>query len=232
MKFTGIVLLTIARAAIFIAGLAQVLSLLTLLISFSEPSPAPINPGQLFVFVAVKVAILVACFFSFRWLGQVVNRVDGDQLGASSALTRAKSFLAKTRSHMDGWKRLVIVVSLIWILGVAVFAYRDLGTLQDEQKRRIMHYDKPVATYVFSAAQPESEITDLLNTSLIPLVAENHDKYMGRVIYDYYEYYVSRHKKRLISNYTQLAIIPVVVLILLALSASWVKSGFALGRRA
>ena len=136
--------------------------------------------------------------------------------------------LVKRRlTELGGWSRIFVAISAIWILGVSFFAYRDLSRLNSEKSYQIAYYGDPVATYVFSARQPEPEVKEIIDTTLIPDVAENAEAFRGRVIRDHYEGYVASHRPQLITDFAQLALIPVFAFALGTWLFLWVRRGFA-----
>jgi len=149
------------------------------------------------------------------------------QLGLASVIAMPRGLFRKQTEGMGGWKRLLLAVSFAWILGVGVFAYRDLSYLQEQLSYQISYLGKPICQYVFSAAQPHSEITTLVDSAIAEEVANNPKQCMsGKSNYDNYNSYLSRHRGRLRSNYVQLGIIPIIALFFFAWCATWVNKGF------
>ena len=128
---------------------------------------------------------------------------------------------------LNGWTRVAVALSCFWLLGVAFFGYRAVSQLLEEKSYRIAHHGTPVTTFVFSAAQPEAEVTELINNTLIPEVAENVEAFKDRVIRDKYESYVNSRRDRLVRNYVELALVPVLALVIALFLAGWVRRGFA-----
>ncbi|MFM0027377.1 hypothetical protein PQR70_14055 [Paraburkholderia madseniana] len=127
---------------------------------------------------------------------------------------------------LNGWIRLWTVGSVVWILFVGYLAYDPLALLYGKKTYDATKEGLGTSSFVFSAAQTESEARSYLGSTLIPAVERDPQRYIGKTDQTPYARFVGEHAPALILKYVELALGPVAVVLALGWAIKWVRSGF------
>jgi len=127
---------------------------------------------------------------------------------------------------LNGWIRLWIVGATVWILFIGYVAYQPLVLLYGKKTYDATKEGLGASSFVFSAAQTESEARSFLGSTLIPAVERDPQKYIGKTDPSPYTRFVDQHAPALILKYIELALGPVALVLALGWAIKWVRSGF------
>lgn len=128
---------------------------------------------------------------------------------------------------LNGWIRLWIVMSICWLTLVGYNAYSDLSELYLKKRFEVTKEGIGSAQFLFSAAQNNTDIEQLINQELTPLIERNPKNYVGKTDATPYEKYLEKHVGTEIVKHIKLALLPIFGLLALGWSFVWVKRGFS-----
>lgn len=127
---------------------------------------------------------------------------------------------------LNGWMRLWIVFSAVWLLAVGLRAYGDLSSLLEPKEWEVSKEGIGSATFVFSKSEPEEFVRRYIDEELIPLVAKNPGTYTGKITTSHYDSLVKKELRPRITQYLTEAFLPVVSIFMLGWAFVWIKRGF------
>ena len=125
-----------------------------------------------------------------------------------------------------GWMRLWVVLSACWLMLTGFLAYNALSSLYTKKTYEVAKDEIGRAEFVFSAAQSDAEINELLVSEFIPLFENVPKDYVNKVVSTPYEKYVEKHASVEIWKYVKIMLLPVIGLLALGCSFVWVRLGF------
>jgi hypothetical protein len=127
---------------------------------------------------------------------------------------------------LNGWTRLWLVLSAVWLLAIGIRAYADLSSLLERKEWEVSKEGIGNATFVFSKSEPEDFVRRYINEELIPLVAKDPSAYVGKITTSRYDALVKKELLPRVTQYLKEAFLPVVSILLLGWAFVWVKRGF------
>ncbi|RQY63476.1 hypothetical protein DF110_34280 [Burkholderia stagnalis] len=127
---------------------------------------------------------------------------------------------------LNGWIRLWIVGSVVWVLFVGYLAYDPLVLLYGKRTYDATKEGLGTSSFVFSSAQTESEARSYLADTLIPNVERAPKRYIGKTDTAPYAAYVGDHGPALITKFLVIALAPVALVLTLGWAIKWVRCGF------
>ena len=126
---------------------------------------------------------------------------------------------------LNGWMRLWLLFSAIWLALIGIAAYSDVSVLLATTKYQV---SKPPTignvTFVFSRSQVG--IQEQIKDRLIPEVEKDPTKFINKTITAPYDTYVAKHLMGLLARYVAAGLMPVALLLLLGYAVAWVRHGF------
>lgn len=128
--------------------------------------------------------------------------------------------------HLNGWTRIWIVISLVWIAIATFLALNGLSELYGKTKALVGRNAVAETKVVFSKAQA-AEAEALVNEKWIPAIERQPDKYLGKEITEPYDQYIDKHGLNAIGSYIVLIFLPPLGLFVGGWSVAWVRRGFA-----
>lgn len=127
---------------------------------------------------------------------------------------------------LNGWIRLWVVVSVCWLALVSYFAYNELSSLYTKKNYEVAKAEIGKVEFIFSAAQSDAKIKELIANELIPLVEKSPQDYVNKVVSAPYEKYLEKHASTESAKYIKIALFPIFSLLALGWSFVWVRRGF------
>lgn len=128
---------------------------------------------------------------------------------------------------LNGWMRLWIVSSVIWLAVVGYGAYEDISWLYTKKRFEVSKEGIGQAQFLFSAAQTDTEIKQYISNELTPLIEKDPAKYVGKTDAAPFESYIKKHAAFEIRKHIQLALVPIFGLLAMAWAVAWVRRGFS-----
>lgn len=132
--------------------------------------------------------------------------------------------------RFNGWIRLWIVTSVLWMAFGGLIAYDDLSRIYGSTKYDVGKEGLGHVTVVFSDAEYDSQRT--VEEKWIPKIEADPSKYVGAEITEPYDSYVEKHGLRKVREMAALILLPPIFLLLLGWSIAWIRRGFAQGAHA
>jgi len=127
---------------------------------------------------------------------------------------------------LNGWIRLVIVLSAIWVVAIGLRAYEDISRLLDRTTYEVGKDGAGKASFVFSKSDPEDFVRRYINEELVPKVEKNPSAYVGKITTTNYDTTVEKELIPKVTHYFLQAIFPVVGVLALGWAFVWVRRGF------
>jgi len=93
--------------------------------------------------------------------------------------------------RLNGWLRLWIVLSLLWLAPVAFNAYSEISNLYEEKKVKLSKDGVGSAVFLFSEKQTDAYIQHLAKETLVPSMEKEPEQYIDKTHADPYNEYVS-----------------------------------------
>jgi hypothetical protein len=128
---------------------------------------------------------------------------------------------------LNGWTRLCIVLSLIWLTFVGFQAYNDISGLIEKKEWEVAKDGVGRAVFVFSKSEPEEFIRRYISEELIPMVSKNPNLYVGKTTTTPYDATVKKELFPMVIKYIEEAFLPLVGAFLSVLAVLWIRRGFA-----
>lgn len=127
---------------------------------------------------------------------------------------------------LNGWVRLWVVLSVVWIIPVGYFAYSDIAWLLTKKRYEVSKEGVGQAEFLFSAEQSDSEIQLYISSQLTPLIDRDPQKYIGMTDGSPFDEYVTEHLPKKIRSHMVAILAPILGLLALGWSVAWIKRGF------
>jgi hypothetical protein len=128
---------------------------------------------------------------------------------------------------LNGWVRLWIVVTALWISSIAYLAYPSIAEVSDRVKYEIKRDGVGTFEATFSRGEPEDLRQREIAERLIPMFEANPAKYRGQVFDEPYTNFAKHARPDRISTALSLALLPPLAIFLLGWAFAWVRQGFA-----
>jgi hypothetical protein len=130
------------------------------------------------------------------------------------------------RMKFNGWIRLWIVLSAIWMIAATVLSYNSLADILAKHEYKIEKDGVGVFTVVASRAQLRSDAEEYIKEKIIPRVSGKPAEYTGKSFSEPYNDYVATHLWRQVLKVVLFALAPVIGLFAFGCAVSWVWKGF------
>ena len=131
--------------------------------------------------------------------------------------------------RLNGWIRIWITLSTLWVACFCVFAYDDIVKVFGKQKYEVSKDDKHIGIIVFSKATNQSSRERDLENIWLPKLAANPEKYKGEFT-EPYDSYIEKHGPNTIAGNLGVILVPPVLLLLIGWVTSWIREGFLLNK--
>jgi hypothetical protein len=113
---------------------------------------------------------------------------------------------------LNGWIRLGVVLSGLWLVVASTFAYFEVSTLFESRKWEISKEGVGSAIFIFPKSDPDEFVQRYINEELIPLVAKAPADYVGKTITTPYDNHIRKELPGLVTKCLLIAIVPIAVL--------------------
>lgn len=127
---------------------------------------------------------------------------------------------------LNGWIRLWIVLTTMWISSVAYLAHPGIAEISERAKYEIKRDGIGTFLAVFSRGQPEEDVKRQIAEELIPFFEANAAQYNGKTYDKPYHDFAAANRSKRISHALSLAVAPPLVLLALGWAFAWVRRGF------
>ncbi len=128
--------------------------------------------------------------------------------------------------RLNGWLRLWLVASGIWLLIVLPLAYFDISALLESKEWEVSKDGLGSATFVFPKSDAEEYIRRYINEELIPLITKEPANYIGKKITKPYDRHIKEKLWPRIGLHAAIAMLPILAALLFGWAVLWVKRGF------
>ena len=128
---------------------------------------------------------------------------------------------------LNGWIRLWIVLSAIWLITIGVRAYEDISLLLDRATYEVGKEGIGSASFVFSKSDPEDFVRRYINEELLPKVEKNPSAYVGKTTTTNYDTTVDKELTPKVMHYSLQAILPIFGVLALGWAFAWIRRGFS-----
>lgn len=158
-----------------------------------------------------------------------IEKVEGALKQIQAIFERTVHFtlgVEGARMKLNGWMRLLIVLSVSWLAVVGYSAYEDISTLYTKKRFEVSKEGIGQAQFLFSAAQTDTEIEQYISNELTPLIEKNPTKYVGKTDATPFNDYITKHATSEIREHIQFALAPIFGLFAFGWSVAWVRRGF------
>lgn len=128
---------------------------------------------------------------------------------------------------LNGWVRLWIVATVVWISSIGYLIYPAIAEVSDRVKYEIKRDGVGTFEAAFSRGEPENLRQREIAEKLIPMFEANPAKYQGKVFDEPYTNFVKHARPGRISTALSWALLPPLAIFLLGWAFTWVRQGFA-----
>ncbi len=126
---------------------------------------------------------------------------------------------------LNGWVRLWIVLSVVWVAFAGWLMYEDLSRTYGTTKFDVGKEGVGNGTVVFSNAQYDSQ--RMVEETWIPRIEAEPSKFVGKEITEPYDNYVKEHGARKMREGAALVVLPALFMLLFGWSIAWIRRGFS-----
>jgi hypothetical protein len=128
---------------------------------------------------------------------------------------------------LNGWLRLWLVASALWLAGVGAFAYFDLSSLLAKKEWEVSKEGIGSAKFVFPESDPKDFVRRYINEELIPLITKDPATYVGKTTTKYYDAHVEKVLPPRIKQYAAAGLIPIILVLAIGWAIAWIRQGFS-----
>lgn len=127
---------------------------------------------------------------------------------------------------LNGWVRIWVVLSSMWILGSGFVAYDRVADLYTKTKYSLKHEAIGEVIFEFSRSESQFKAESDIRKELLPPVERNPADYVGRSFSKPYDDFVAKNQSKVIGGAVVLMALPPFLLFLAGWSFAWIRNGF------